>query len=78
MTWEQYEYSVGENGAMFVGTPEEVAEKLIKMIENLGLDRFMLHLPIGSIPHEETLKAIELYGTKVAPIVREHFKNIEK
>ena len=46
-----------------------------KIIEELGLDRFMLHLPIGSIPHEDVLKSIELYGTKVAPIVREYFRN---
>lgn len=58
---------------MFVGSPEHVADKLIKMIENLGLDRFMLHLPIGSMPHEEVLKSIELYGTKVAPIVKDYF-----
>ncbi|WP_234779241.1 hypothetical protein [Mycoplasmopsis gallinarum] len=46
-------------------------------MEGLELDRFMLHLPVGSMPHEKTLKAIELFGTKVAPIVREYFKNKE-
>lgn len=70
---EHYLQSVGPDGAMFVGSPEHVADKLIKMIENLGLDRFMLHLPIGSMPHEEVLKSIELYGTKVAPIVKDYF-----
>lgn len=75
LTYEQYLNSVGENGAMFVGSPEDVAKKLIRMIEELNLDRFMLHLPIGSMPHEDVLKAIELFGTKVAPIVREHFAN---
>ena len=75
MTWEQYEYSIGPNGAMFVGNPEEVAKKIIKIIEELGLDRFMLHLPIGSIPHEDVLKSIELYGTEVAPAVKEYFRN---
>jgi len=46
---------------------------LIKMIEELGLDRFMLHLPLGSLPHEQVLQSIELFGTKVAPLVREYF-----
>lgn len=73
LTFEQYLNSVGDGGAMFVGNPEMVAKKLINMIEELQLDRFMLHLPIGSIPHEDTMKAIELFGTKVAPIVRAHF-----
>lgn len=75
LTKEQYLESIGEDGAMFVGSPETVAKKIIKTIETLGLDRFMLHLPIGSMPHEDTMKAIELFGTKVAPIVRKHFEN---
>ena len=58
---------------MFVGSPEKVAQKLIKMIEELGLDRFMLHLPLGSLPHEQVLQSIKLFGTKVAPLVREYF-----
>ena len=69
--------SVGPDGAMFVGSPEDVAAKLIKVIENLGLNRFMLHLPIGSIPHEDVIKSIKLYGEKVAPIVRNYFNKKE-
>ena len=49
------------------------AEKLIRMIEDLGLDRFMLHLPLGSMPHDQVLRAIELFGTQVAPKVRAYF-----
>ena len=52
---------------MFVGNPDQVAEKLIRMIEDLGLDRFMLHLPLGSMPHDQVLRAIKLFGTQVAP-----------
>lgn len=74
LTKTQYMENIGPDGAMLVGSPETVAKKLIWMIETLGLDRFMLHLPIGSIPHEDTMKAIELFGTKVAPMVREYFK----
>lgn len=73
LTYEQYLEQVGPNGAMFVGNPDQVAEKLIKMIETLKLDRFMLHLPLGSMPHDEVLKAIELFGTQVAPKVRAYF-----
>lgn len=73
MTKEQYLQSVGPTGAMFVGNPEMVAKKIIRIIEDLSLDRFMLHLPVGSMPHEEVMKAIKLYGEKVAPIVRQHF-----
>ena len=50
-----------------------MAEKLIRMIEDLGLDRFMLHLPLGSMPHDQVLRAIELFGTQVAPKVQAYF-----
>lgn len=73
LRYEQYLEQVGPNGAMFVGNPDQVAEKLIRMIEDLGLDRFMLHLPLGSMPHEQVLRAIELFGTQVVSKVRAYF-----
>lgn len=73
LRYEQYLDQVGSNGAMFVGNPDQVAEKLIRMIEDLGLDCFMLHLPLGSMPHDQVLRAIELFGTQVAPKVRAYF-----
>ena len=73
LSYEQYLEQVGPNGAMFVGNPDQVSEKLIRMIEDLGLDRFMLHLPLGSMPHDQVLRAIELFGTQVAPKVRAYF-----
>lgn len=73
LTKEQYLNSVGEHGAMFVGDPENVAQKIIKTIESLGIDRFMLHIPIGSMPHDAVLTAIRLFGEEVAPKVRKYF-----
>ena len=75
LTFEQYLNNVGPDGSMLVGSPETVANKLIDMIETLRLDRFMLHLPLGSMPHEDIMKAIRLFGEEVAPRVREYFKN---
>ncbi|ATA94411.1 LLM class flavin-dependent oxidoreductase [Capnocytophaga canimorsus] len=74
LTKEQYLNSVGEYGAMFVGDPQVVTEKIIKTIETLQLDRFMLHMPIGSLPHQAVLRAIELFGKEVAPKVRAYFE----
>ncbi len=74
MTKEQYLQSIGPDGAMFVGDPKAVAEKIIRIIEDLSLDRFMFHLPIGSMPHEDILKVIKLHGEEVAPLVRQRFK----
>ncbi|CAM3474245.1 LLM class flavin-dependent oxidoreductase [Pseudostreptobacillus hongkongensis] len=75
LTWEQYINSISEDGAMFVGDPITVANKIIKMVEELKLDRFMSHLPIGSMEHEDVMNAIRLYGEEVAPIVRGYFKD---
>ncbi len=57
-------------GALYVGDAETVAEKIIFLRKNVGIERFMLHVPVGSMPHEDVLRAIELLGTEVAPIVR--------
>lgn len=70
LTEAQYQHAIGPDGAMLVGSPDTVAQKMIQTIEALQLDRFLLHLPIGSMPHEAVLHAIELFGTKVAPQVR--------
>lgn len=58
-------------GALYVGDPEYVAEKIILLHKNLGVDRFFLHINVGTMPHKDVLKAIELFGTKTAPIVHQ-------
>jgi probable LLM family oxidoreductase len=57
-------------GALYVGDSEYVAEKIIHLRKNVGITRFMLHLPVGSMPHEDVMRAIELLGKEVAPRVR--------
>lgn len=57
-------------GALYVGDPEYVAEKILLLRKNLGVTRFFLHVNVGTMPHREIMRAIELLGTKVAPIVR--------
>ncbi|OAS15773.1 LLM class flavin-dependent oxidoreductase [Paenibacillus oryzisoli] len=57
-------------GALYVGDPEYVAEKIILLQKNLGITRFLLHADVSTLPHHELLRTIELLGTKVAPIVR--------
>lgn len=60
-----------EHGAMHVGSPETVARKIARTVTTLGLDRFDLKYSAGPMPHEDLMHAIELYGTKVIPLVRE-------
>jgi probable LLM family oxidoreductase len=57
-------------GALFVGSPAEVTEKILFQHEIFGHDRFLLQLSVGTMPHTELLRAIELFGTEVAPAVR--------
>ncbi|WP_205699589.1 LLM class flavin-dependent oxidoreductase [Conexibacter sp. SYSU D00693] len=58
-------------GANVVGSPEEVAEKVLFQHELFGHDRFLLQLSVGTLPHDAVMRAIELLGTEVAPIVRD-------
>lgn len=73
-TMENYMTEI-EHGSLYVGGPERVAQKIINTMETLGLSRFMIHLPMGSMPHEQVMHAIKLYGKKVKPIVDAHFEN---
>ncbi len=64
-------------GALYVGDPEYVAEKIVLLRKNLGLTRFFLHIDVSTMPHREVLRAIELFGTKVAPIVHKEIARME-
>jgi hypothetical protein len=54
-----------------VGSPDTVATKLAATMRLLGTTRFDLAIGMGSVPHEHRLKAIELYGSKVIPRVKD-------
>jgi probable LLM family oxidoreductase len=71
LTREQYEAGISPRGSTYVGSPEEVAAKILGQHELFDHDRFLIQFTVGSLPHDETLRAIELFGTEVAPIVRE-------
>ncbi|MGP2491000.1 LLM class flavin-dependent oxidoreductase [Mesorhizobium sp. PUT5] len=65
-----FDQARGPQGALFVGNPEQVAEKIVAQHRLFGNDRFLLQMAIGIVPHARIMKAIELYGTRVAPLVR--------
>ncbi|MGG3280606.1 LLM class flavin-dependent oxidoreductase [Paenibacillus solani] len=73
--WGYYDRSTFDaarsfEGALYVGDPETVAQKIIHLRKHVGITRFMLHVPVGTMPHDEVMRAIELLGTEVAPRVR--------
>jgi probable LLM family oxidoreductase len=69
-TREQFDASTTRRGANLVGDPDEVAEKILFQHELFRHDRFLLQLSVGTLPHADVMRAIELYGTEVAPRVR--------
>lgn len=67
---EQYLDEI-EHGSLYVGAPETVAKKIAATAKSLGLDRFDLKYSSGPLQHGSLMRAIELYGTKVIPMVRD-------
>ncbi|MCI0426375.1 MAG: LLM class flavin-dependent oxidoreductase [Actinobacteria bacterium] len=70
MTPEQFNLMRQPEGSLLIGDPETVADKILRWKEILGLDRFEMHMSVGTIPHEKVLRSIELFGKEVAPLVR--------
>jgi probable LLM family oxidoreductase len=62
---------VGPHGALFVGSPETVAQKIAANLKSLGANRFDLKYGMGGLSHQALMTNIELYGTQVIPRVRE-------
>ena len=71
MSREQFEAVAGPQGALFVGSPETVATKIVKVVDGLGVSRFDLKYSLGTLPHEKLMNSITLYGREVAPLVRQ-------
>ena len=71
MSRADYDAAANLRGANFVGTPQDVVDKIVFQHEIFGHDRFLVQFTIGGIPHEGILRSIELLGREVAPAVRE-------
>ncbi len=70
MTREQYEALRAPRGSLLVGSPQEVIDKMLYEHELFQYDRFLLHLSVGTMPHKQVMRSIEILGTKVAPVIR--------
>jgi probable LLM family oxidoreductase len=76
-TRQQFEASRTMRGALLVGSPQEVIDKILFQHKIFGHRRFMMQMSLGSMPHDKVLRSIELFGTKVAPAVREEIARRE-
>lgn len=70
MAKSQFEAEV-EQGSLYVGSPETVARKIAATAKALGLGRFDLKYASGPMPHAQLMRSVELYGTRVIPLVHE-------
>jgi probable LLM family oxidoreductase len=73
MTKSHFESQLEPNGALLVGNPEEVAEKILRHSEALGgITRLTFQMDTAELPHEKLLKAIELIGSRIKPLVNKN------
>jgi alkanesulfonate monooxygenase SsuD/methylene tetrahydromethanopterin reductase-like flavin-dependent oxidoreductase (luciferase family) len=70
MSRNQYEALRSPQGSLFVGSPGETVEKILYEWDLFHHDRFLLQMSIGDLSHRDAMRAIERFGTKVAPVVR--------
>jgi probable LLM family oxidoreductase len=70
VTRASFDYEAGA-GALHIGAPETVARKIAATAKALGIVRFDMKYSQGTLPHDKLMRSIELYGTKVIPLVRE-------
>lgn len=69
MTREQFEVMSQPEGSLVIGTPEEVAAKILRWRDVLDIDRFMLHVSVGTMDHDHVMRSIRMLGTDVRSIV---------
>jgi probable LLM family oxidoreductase len=69
-TRRQFDAERSPRGALLVGSPQEVIDKMLFEYELFRHDRFLMQMSVGTMPHSQIMHSIELYGTRVAPVVR--------
>lgn len=70
MTREQFDWMRSEEGSLVLGAPETVAKKILRWREVLEIERFELHVSVGTMPQDKVRHSIELLGTAVGPKLR--------
>lgn len=67
---QQFEASRSARGALLVGSPQQVIDKILYEYELFKNTRFLIQMSVGAVPHDKMMKSIELFGTEVAPVIR--------
>lgn len=72
MSRQQFDASITRQGALLVGSSQEIVDKILYEHELFGHTRFLAQMSIGALPHKQAMRTIELLGTKVAPKVKKY------
>ena len=72
MSRAQFNASTDPKGALLVGSPQQVIDKILYEHELFHHTRFLAQMSIGAMPHKQIMHSIELLGTIVAPAVRKY------
>ena len=75
MTREQFEMLRSPRGALLVGSPQEVIDKILFQHRIFGHQRFLAQMSVGTMPHAQVMRSIELFGTKVATVIRREIES---
>ena len=73
-TLEQFEGGMSQRGALLMGTPEHVANKLALIVKTLGLTRFVAHMDIGGPVHADMMRSIDVYAREIIPAINDYLK----
>jgi len=73
-TRQQFDYMRSPEGSLLVGSPQQIIDKILYEHELFGHTRFLAQMSVGTMPHKQMMRSIELFGTTVAPEVRKVLK----
>jgi probable LLM family oxidoreductase len=69
-TRSHFDLERSPRGAMVLGSPQQVVDKILFEYELFRMTRFLIQFTVGTLPHATVMRSIELYGTQVAPVIR--------
>lgn len=72
LTRAQFDTSTEQQGALLVGSPQQVIDKILYEYELFGHTRFLAQMSVGALPHKQAMRSIELLGSRVAPEIRKY------
>ena len=77
LTRSRFEAERSPRGALLIGNPQEAIDKILWEYELFHHDRFLIQLSVGTLPHHKVMRAIELLGTEVAPVVKRETNSVD-